>query len=107
MQPPGHRSIRVRRGLRFLPLLGVIYCLSSAGPAGIEEIVPTSGPGLTLLLILLMPVFFGLPLGLASGELSSRFPVEGGYYRWVREVFGEYWGFQVGWWSWKTSRTQR
>ena len=99
-EPPGHRSIRVRRGLRFLPLLGVIYCLSSAGPAGIEEIVPTSGPGLTLLLILLMPVFFGLPLGLASGELSSRFPVEGGYYRWVREVFGEYWGFQVGWWSW-------
>jgi amino acid transporter len=97
---PEHGSIRVRRGLRFLPLLGVIYCLSSAGPAGIEEIVPTSGPGLTLLLILLMPVFFGLPLGLASGELSSRYPVEGGYYRWVREVFGEYWGFQVGWWSW-------
>jgi amino acid transporter len=99
-EPPGRPSIRVRRGLRFLPLLGVIYCLSSAGPAGIEEIVPTSGPGLTLLLILLMPIFFGLPLGLASGELSSRFPVEGGYYRWVREVFGEYWGFQVGWWSW-------
>ena len=99
-EPPEHRSIRVRRGLRFLPLIGVIYCLSAAGPAGIEEIVPTSGPGLTLLLILLMPIFFGLPLGLASGELSSRYPVEGGYYRWVREVFGEYWGFQVGWWSW-------
>ncbi|OLE67390.1 MAG: hypothetical protein AUG09_02725 [Acidobacteria bacterium 13_1_20CM_2_68_7] len=92
--------MRVRRGLRFLPLLGVIYCLSSAGPAGIEEIVPTSGPGLTLILILLMPILYGLPLGLASGELSSRYPVEGGYYRWVREVFGEYWGFQCGWWSW-------
>ena len=102
-QPPGRprrSTVRVRRGLRFLPLLGVIYCLSSAGPAGIEEIVPTSGPGLTLLLILLMPILYGLPLGLASGELSSRYPVEGGYYRWVREVFGEYWGFQCGWWSW-------
>ena len=98
--PPRRSSVRVRRGLRFLPLLGVIYCLSSAGPAGIEEIVPTSGPGLTLILILLMPILYGLPLGLASGELSSRYPVEGGYYRWVREVFGEYWGFQCGWWSW-------
>ena len=97
---PGLGSIRVARGLRFLPLLSVIYCLSAAGPAGIEDIVPTCGPGLTVLLILIMPIFFGLPLGLASGELSSRFPVEGGYYRWVRQVFGEYWGFQVGWWSW-------
>jgi len=97
---PRRSGVRARRGLRFLPLLGVIYCLSSAGPAGIEEIVPTTGPGLTLLLILLMPIFYGLPLGLASGELSSRFPVEGGYYRWVRIVFGDYWGFQCGWWSW-------
>jgi len=72
MQPPGHRSIRVRRGLRFLPLLGVIYCLSSAGPAGIEEIVPTSGPGLTLLLILLMPVFFGLPQKTGMRRIRRR-----------------------------------
>ncbi len=98
--PPRRSSVRVRRGLRFLPLLGVIYCLSSAGPAGIEDTVPTTGPGLTLLLILLMPILYGLPLGLASGELSSRYPVEGGYYRWVRVIFGEYWGFQCGWWSW-------
>jgi amino acid transporter len=47
-----------------------------------------------------MPIFYGLPLGLMSGELNSRFPVEGGYYRWVKVVFGDFWGFQAGWWSW-------
>lgn len=92
--------IRVRRGLRFLPLVGVVYCLTSAGPAGIEEMVPASGPGLTLLLLVLLPIFYGLPLGLAAGEMNSRYPVEGGYYRWIREVFGDFWGFQAGWWSW-------
>jgi amino acid transporter len=62
--------------------------------------VPASGPGLTILLLLLLPIFYGLPLGLASGEMNSRYPVEGGYYRWIREVFGDFWGFQAGWWSW-------
>jgi amino acid transporter len=99
-EPPGRGPSKVRRGLRFLPLVGVIYCLTSAGPAGIEEMVPASGPGLTLLLLVLLPIFYGLPLGLASGEMNSRFPVEGGYYRWIKEVFGDFWGFQAGWWSW-------
>jgi amino acid transporter len=98
--PTRSASIHTGRGLRLIPLIGVIYCLSSAGPAGIEAMVPVSGPGLTFILLLILPVLYGLPLGLASGELNSRFPVEGGYYRWVKEVFGEFWGFQAGWWSW-------
>ena len=92
--PPG------RRGLRLLPLIALVYCLSASGPFGIEEIVPASGPGLSILLILLLPIFYGLPLGLAAGEMGSRFPVEGGYYRWIRHVFGDFWGFQAGWWAW-------
>src|SRR2546423_5884767 len=94
--PPGPAvSIHARRGLRFIPLIGVIYCLSAAGPAGVEEMVPHSGPGLTILLLVLLPIFYGLPLGLASGEMNSRYPVEGGYYRWIKEVFGDFWGFQA------------
>lgn len=92
-------SVHARRGLRLIPLIGVVYCLSAAGPAGVEEMVPHSGPGLTILLLMLLPIFYGLPLGLASGEMNSRYPVEGGYYRWIKEVFGDFWGFQVGWWS--------
>lgn len=88
-----------RQGLKLLPLVALVFCLSAAGPFGIEELVPESGPGLAILLILVLPLFFGLPLGLAAGEMGSRFPVEGGYYRWVRHVFGDFWGFQAGWWT--------
>jgi amino acid transporter len=101
-EPPGSppRGAVVRHGLRFLPLLGLVYSLSAGGSFGPEEIVPQSGPGLTILLVLLMPLLYGLPLGLASGEMASRFPVEGGYYRWIRRVFGDFWGFQTGWSAW-------
>ncbi len=103
--PPGptraaHAAPHRRRGLRFLPLVSLVYALSCAGPFGIEEIVAVSGPGLTALLLLLVPILYGLPLGLASGEMNSRFPVEGGYYRWVRIMFGDFWGFQAGWCAW-------
>ena len=27
-----------------------------------------------------------------------RQTAEGGYYKWVQEALGEYWGFQAGWW---------
>ncbi len=97
---PNRPPETARRGLRLLPLIAVVYCVSASGPFGIEELIPASGPGLSIVLILLLPIFYGLPLGLAAGEMGSRFPVEGGYYRWIRHVFGDFWGFQAGWWSW-------
>lgn len=39
-------------------------------------------------------------MSLATGELASALPDEGGYVTWVRRAFGPSWGFQVGWWSW-------
>jgi len=29
--------------------------------------------------------------------------VEGGFYRWVRAAFGDFWGFLAGWWNWSAS----
>ena len=31
--------------------------------------------------------------------MGSILPSEGGVYVWVREAFGEFWGFQAGWWN--------
>ena len=32
-------------------------------------------------------------------ECGSVMPSEGGVYVWVKEAFGEFWGFQAGWWA--------
>lgn len=76
----------------------MIFCLVAAGCYGIEEMIPSAGPGLTIILLLVLPFVWGLPLGLVASELGSVRPQEGGYYKWVQEALGEFWGFQAGWW---------
>jgi amino acid transporter len=76
----------------------MIFCLCAAGAYGIEEMIPESGPGLTLVMLIVLPFIWSTPLGLVAAELGSARPQEGGYYKWVQEALGEYWGFQAGWW---------
>jgi len=38
-----------------------------------------------------------LPQGIAVIELSHRYPAEGGFYLWGKEVFGDFHGFIAGW----------
>jgi amino acid transporter len=40
---------------------------------------------------------------LVSAELTTAMPVEGGFYRWTRAAFGDFWGFLAGWWNWSAS----
>ena len=76
----------------------MIFCLCAAGAYGIEEMIPESGPGLTLIMLIVLPFVWSIPLGLVASELGSARPQEGGYYKWVQEALGEFWGFQAGWW---------
>ena len=82
-------------------LLGVvffIYCACSGGAFGIESIIPTSGPGMTLLLLVVIPLMWALPMGLYVSELTNLAPVDSGPYVWVKMAFGEFWGYAFGLW---------
>jgi amino acid transporter len=81
----------------------LMFSYTTGGPFGMEEMVTTSGPGLTLLYILLIPLFWSVPVSLATAELTTAIPVEGGFYRWVRAGYGNFWGFLAGWWNWSAS----
>jgi amino acid transporter len=81
----------------------VMYSYTTAGPFGLEDQVTTSGPGLTLLYHLILPLFWCIPVSLVAAELTTVFPVEGGFYRWVRAGYGDFWGFLAGWWNWSAS----
>ncbi len=92
---------RVR--LRLATVVVIIFVFVSSGAFGLEDMVGWSGPGIALLLLLVLPVVWALPMGLVCAELGSAIPEEGGYYVWVKRALGEYWGFQCGWWSWLTT----
>ncbi len=71
----------------------------SGGPYGLEEIAQKAGYDRALLVLLLTPFIWSLPVALMVGELSAAIPEEGGYYVWVRRALGPFWGFQEAWLS--------
>lgn len=77
----------------------MLYCLVAAGAFGIEEMIPEAGPGMTILLLCIFPFIWAHPISSLVAECSSVMPSEGGVYVWVKEAFGEFWGFQTGWWA--------
>lgn len=77
----------------------MLYCLVGAGAFGIEEMIPESGPGMTLILLTVFPLIWAYPISNLTAECGSLMPSEGGVYVWVKEAFGEFWGFQAGWWG--------
>jgi amino acid transporter len=85
---------QARAGL--LAIIGLLYASACGGPYGVENFVSKTGPGLFVLLLFVTPWLWGVPMALATAELATLRPVEGGYYRWVREILGEFWGFQAG-----------
>jgi len=82
------------------PFVALLYAYCAGGPFGFEAMVSTAGPGMSLLFILLVPLFFSVPMALATAEMAGLMPVQGGFYRWTRAAFGDFWGFQAGWWNW-------
>jgi len=80
-----------------------MFSYTTGGPFGLEDMVTTSGPGMTLIYLLVLPIFWCIPVSLVSAELTSAMPVEGGFYRWTRAAFGDFWGFLAGWWNWSAS----
>ncbi len=90
---PGHKA-------GFFQLTFMIYGAACGGAFGAEDMVSGAGPGMALLTLALIPFLFSIPISLAVAELTTTFPVEGGAYKWAQYSFGDFWGFQAGWWAW-------
>lgn len=77
----------------------MLFCLVAAGAFGIEDMISTSGPGLTVAMLIVFAIIWAYPICQTVSELSAIMPSEGGIYVWVKEALGEFWGFCMGWWG--------
>src|SRR4029077_20260253 len=82
------------------PFVALLFVYCAGGPFSLESMVSSSGPGLGLTFLLVVPLLFAVPIALATAEMTTLMPVEGGFYRWSRAALGDFWGFQCGWWNW-------
>ena len=87
------------RRLTLLGLMSVAFFTTCGGPFGLEPLPAAVGPGWAVILILLAPLLWSLPMALMVAELSTLIPEEGGYYIWVRDTMGRFWGVQEAWWT--------
>ncbi len=97
-EPSGNRpgpTFPRKLGLR--ALIATTFFVVSGGPYGLEEIVSGHGFGGALLLLIVVPFIWSLPITLMVGELTSALPSEGGYYAWARRALGPFWGVQTAW----------
>jgi len=94
---------KLPRGVGTLSLVFIVFFCTSGGPYTTETLIHSVGPGLGLLMLLLVPIVWSVPEVLIVGELASMLPEEGGYYRWVDRAFGRFWAFQNGWLTWMYS----
>jgi amino acid transporter len=54
----------------------------------------------TIVFNFLGAIMFLIPCALVAAELATGWPGEGGVYTWVKEAFGEHWGFTASWLQW-------
>jgi amino acid transporter len=87
------------RRLTLLALTSLIFFTTCGGAYGIEPLVGAIGPGLAVLFIVVTPFVWSLPMSLMVAELATMMPEEGGYYIWVREALGPFWGVQEAVWT--------
>jgi amino acid transporter len=99
---PSAAKFAIRKAGLFY-FVGVMFSYCTGGPFGLEDMITKSGPGMTLIYLLVIPLFWSIPVSLVSAELTTAMPVEGGFYRWARAGFGDFWGFLAGWWNWCAS----
>src|SRR5947208_16893492 len=96
----GEPHIAKPRKATTLHLVFMTYSVICSGAYGLEEMISGSGPGMALLTLVVLPFIWAVPVAPACAELSARYPVEGGYYRWARMAFGDFTGYMAGWLVW-------
>ena len=97
--PPAKSQKQQFVRLTLWPLVAATFFMVSGGTFGTEDIVHGAGYGRGILILLITPLLWALPVAFMIGELSSALPQEGGFYAWVRRAMGDFWGFQEAWLS--------
>ena len=59
-----------RAPLPVVTVFFMVYIFVAGGSFGIEDMVSSSGPGLTLLMLLVLPVFWSLPMALIASVVA-------------------------------------
>ena len=81
-----------------IAVVALMYCSVAAGAFGIEEMISTCGPGMTIIALVGMVFVWAIPDCFCVAEVGSVLPAEGGDIFWAKHTLGEFYSFQEGVW---------
>ena len=82
-----------------LALVGLIYFTAAGGAYGSESMINSVGPLPVIITHAIFPFCWSLPIGLATTELATAYPSDGGIAVWAALAFNDFWGFMGGYFS--------
>ena len=86
----GVKDIKLRK-VGVLACTAMFFSICCSGAYGIEELISESGPGVAIMLLVVVPFVWGYPFAMICAELGATMPVEGGADMWIKWGLGEYW----------------
>lgn len=90
-------SAAPKKKLRLISVVFMMYIFISGGAFGIEDMVGGAGPGITFIVLLILPIIWAYPYGLICTELGARYTEESGFYGWIRRALGRFPAYISGW----------
>ena len=93
-------STKPKSGKRVISIF-ILVMLNVSIMASLRNLTLVASYGFSALaLFLIVGIFYLIPCALVSAELATGWPKSGGIYIWVREAFGDAWGFIAIWLQW-------
>ena len=93
-------STKPKSGKRVISIF-ILVMLNVSIMASLRNLPLVASYGFSALaLFLIVGIFYLIPCALVSAELATGWPKSGGIYIWVREAFGDAWGFIAIWLQW-------
>lgn len=86
-----------KKKVKFVPMVFLMYMFISGGSFGIEDMVGGAGPGITLIILIVLPIVWAYPYGLVCTELGSKYPEAAGLYGWIKSALGNFPAYIAGW----------
>ena len=82
----------MKRSLSLSAIVSIIFFNVCGGAYAVEKIL-AAGPGFAVLLMLVTPLVWSVPIALVCAELGTAIPEEGGYYAWSKRALGPFGAF--------------
>lgn len=93
----------LKRQIGVAEAVAIAFFWLSGGIFGNETMLAAASGPVVLAMLVIMAVFFSLPIALVSAELASTFPVDGGQCVYVQRACGEGMGGHNCYWVWLTN----